>query len=145
MAHYRHQELTMYLDTTKQNSKNNMLQSCRNLLLMNIFYINVHLITFVGQLLELFPWRLNYAKIHHETIGSVSISTFHIHTHRSQHHAIMLICLVFLSRTKSHQVSLNNFLHDSQLDINIQPQVGFMNHIRGILGSKSGLLRKIIK
>ena len=44
----------------------------------------------------------------HASISGVPMSTFPIHTCKSQWHAILLFCLVFFSQTENHQVSLND-------------------------------------
>ena len=56
-------------------------------------------LTLVGQLCK---------TLLHASLGGVPISTLAIHTCRSQRYAILLLCFVFLSRTKSDQVSVNN-------------------------------------
>ena len=45
--------------------------------------------------------------LHRASLGSVSISALEIHTCWIQQHAILLLHLVFRSRTEGHQVSQN--------------------------------------
>ena len=49
-----------------------------------------------------------YKTLHHASLGGVPISALAIHTYQGQQHAILLLHLVFRSRTESDQVSLND-------------------------------------